>query len=183
MSIVDESKPELDKAIEHLKGELNALRTGRANPALIENILVISYGVKTPLQQLSSINLADSKSLTVEPWDKNLLKDIEKAIVEVNLGLTTANEGNFIRVTIPPMTEESRKELVKLLKEKSEKTRIAIRMIRDKIKEQIGEQEKNKEIGEDERYRLQKNLDELTGKYNDQVKEILENKEKEMMTV
>ena len=183
MSLIDESKPEFAKAVEHFKNELATIRTGRATPALIENILVDAYGAKTPIKQLGSINVADAKSMTVEAWDKSLLKGVEKAIAAANLGLGTADEGNFIRVSVPPMTEESRKDLVKLLKDKTENARIAVRNTRDKIKENIVQQEKNKEITEDDKYRFQKDLDELTGKYNDEIKELSEAKEKEIMTV
>lgn len=183
MSLIDEQKPDFDKAIEHLKKELSGLRTGRATSALIENIMVESYGTRTPLKQVGSINVADAKSMTVEPWDKNLLKDIEKAIAAANLGLATANEGKHIRVGVPPMTEESRKELAKVLKEKAEDARISVRNLRDKIRESLQTQEKNKEITEDDRYSFQKKLDELSASYNDQIKKIAEEKEEEIMTV
>ncbi len=183
MSIVDEHKQDYDRAIEHFQGELKGIRTGRATPALIENISVDAYGVKTPINQLGSINVADAKSMTVEPWDKNLLKEVEKAIASANLGLGAANEGSYIRVSVPPMTEENRKDLVRLLKTKTESARVAIRGVRDKVKTAIEDQEKNKEITEDDKYRLIKELDEATGKFNDQVKAITDSKEQEIMTV
>jgi ribosome recycling factor len=183
MTLVDDHKPEFNKIIEHYREELATLRTGRATPALIENVVVEAYGSRLPLKQTGSINVSDAKSMTVEPWDKNLLKDIERAIAAANLGLSAANEGAHIRVTVPQMTEETRKELVKLLKDKSEHARIAIRGLRDKVRETIITQEKDKEITEDDKYSLQKNLDELTGKYNDQIKELTDSKEKEIMTV
>jgi len=183
MSIIDDHKEEFNKTLEHFKNELGGIRTGRANPALIENVIINAYGNKMPINQLANINVADAKSMTVEPWDKNLLKDVEKAISEANLGLTAANEGNFIRVKVPEMTEESRKNLVKLLKEKTEDTRISIRNTRDKVKEEISKQEKNKEITEDDKYKLQKELDEVTNNYNEQIKELAQHKEEKIMSV
>ncbi|MFA6534315.1 MAG: ribosome recycling factor [Patescibacteria group bacterium] len=183
MSILEDYKPEFAKLIDHLKADLMGLRTGRANPALIENLLVEAYGSKMPIKQVGSITVADARSMTVEPWDKGLLKDVEKAIAAANLGLGTANEGQFIRVSVPQMTEETRRDLVKVLKEKIENGRVAVRGLRDKIRDEASEQEKNNEITEDDKYRLQKDLDELTGKYNDQIKEMLEKKEEEIMTV
>ncbi|MFA5359257.1 MAG: ribosome recycling factor [Patescibacteria group bacterium] len=180
---IEDKKIDFEKALEHFKADLSGVRTGRATPALLENLLVNSYGSKMPIKQLGSINVSDSKSMTVEPWDKSLLKEIEKAISAANLGLGTANEGNFIRVSVPHMTEENRRDLVKLVGEKTETARIAVRGIRDKIKEEIIEQEKNNEITEDDKFRMQKDLDEMTGKYNDQIKSLAESKEQEIMTI
>jgi ribosome recycling factor len=133
-----------------------------------------------PLTQLASIQAPEPKMLTVEPWDKNVIKDVEKAIQAASLGLSIVNEGTFLRVTIPPMTEESRKELVKVLSDKLENARQAIRGVRDKVKEEITSAEKNKEISEDDKYKLIEDLDELTRKYNDQVKEVGDKKEQEI---
>ncbi|HEX9664714.1 MAG TPA: ribosome recycling factor [Patescibacteria group bacterium] len=169
--------------ISHLREDLKSLRTGRANPAMIENIVVEAYGVKTSLNQLASISLADAKTLVVQPWDKNILKDIEKAIVQANIGINPVNEGSLLRLSLPQLTEENRKELINILHQKGEKTKIAIKVLRDKVKEEIVKAEKNKEITEDDRFDYLKELDEFTRDYNDQVKAVMDDKEKEIMTI
>ncbi|MBI5621979.1 ribosome recycling factor [Candidatus Falkowbacteria bacterium] len=183
MSIVSEHNPECLKIIEHFRTELGSLRTGRAHPALLDSVMVNAYGTKTPLRQLGAIAVADAHSLTVEPWDKSLLKEVEKGIAEANLGLGTADQGSYIRVNVPAMTEETRKELAKLLKQKAETARISLRGLRDTIKETVTAAEKDKSITEDERYRLQKELDTLVSSYTDQIKTLAESKEAEIMTV
>lgn len=174
---------EFDKNIDFFKKEILSLRTGRANPAILEGIQVESYGVKTPLNGVSSISVADARSITLTPWDKGVIKDMEKAIVEANLGVGVINEGNLIRVTIPEMTEENRKDLVKKLNEKHEKSRITIRQTRDEIKGDIESAEENKEISEDDKFRFLKELDEKVAKTNDELKEARDKKEKDIMTV
>ena len=176
-------KPELEKAVEHTQSEISSIRTGRANPVVLENIMVESYGTKTPLKQLASISVPEARCMVVQPWDKSVIKDIEKAITQANLGMQVVNEGNLLRVTVPQLTEESRQELVKLLKEKLEKGRIAVRQLRDKIKEEIVTKERGGELTEDDRFKLQKELDELTNEYNGKIKELGEKKEAEITTV
>ena len=183
MSILDDHRSEFDKPIEHLKNDLAAFRTGRANPALIENIGVAAYGSTTPLKQLGSISVSDARSMLVEPWDKSVLGDIEKAIQAANVGVSVANEGKHIRVNVPLMTEENRKDIVKLLRDKMEQARVAVRGIRDKVKESITEAEEAGSITEDEKFRLQKQLDELTAATNDKIKVLADAKETEIMTI
>ena len=177
---LDQSSDQFDKAIEHLKTDISSIRTNRATPALLENITAEVYGSKMPLNQLASIQAPEPKMLTVEPWDKQVIKEIEKAIQTASLGLSVVNEGTFLRVTIPPMTEETRQELVKVLNDKLESARQSIRGVRDKIKDEIISAEKSKEISEDEKFKLVEDLDEMTRKYNDQVKEVGEKKEQEI---
>ena len=171
---------QFDKAIQHLKQDIASIRTNRATPALLENIQIEIYGSKMPLIQVASIQAPEPKMLTIEPWDKQVIKDVEKAIQTASLGLSIANEGTFLRVTIPPMTEETRQELVKVLNNKLESARQAIRGIRDNIKEDIIKAERNKEISEDERYKLIEDLDELAKNYTQQIKDIGDNKEEEI---
>lgn len=180
---LDSYKPEFDKAIEHLKNEIAALRTGRATPALVEDILVEAYGVKTPLKGLASVSVSDPKTLLIEPWDKGVLKEIEKSIQLANIGINPVNEGVRLRLSIPPLTEESRMELIKILQQKLEQSRISLRSIRDKVRGEIVEAERQKQITEDDRYRSQEKLDELIEEYNFRIKEIGEQKEKEIMTI
>lgn len=174
---------EFRKTIEFFKKDISALRTGRANPAMLDGILVEAYGTKTPLAGIGSVTVSDAKSLIVSPWDKSVIKDVEKAIVEADLGVGVVNEGDKIRITIPAITEENRRGLVKKLNEKMEEGRISIRQTRDEVKEKIETAEKNKEISEDDKFRFIKELDEEVRKINDELKTIRDKKEEEIMTI
>jgi ribosome recycling factor len=174
---------EFEKVIDFFKKEIINIRTGRANPAMLEGIQVEAYGAKTPLNGTANIAVIDGKSITITPWDKSIIKEIEKAIENANLGVGAVNEGDQIRVTVPEMTEENRKELVKKLNEKHEKARISTRQVRDEIKETIEKAEKEKQISEDEKFRFLKELDEEVGAKNNELKDIKEKKEKDIMTV
>jgi ribosome recycling factor len=180
---IKNKEEELKKTIEFFKKELGHLRTGRSNPNMLEGITAEVYGVRTPLNGLANITVADGHSMTVSPWDKKIIKDIEKAIIDANLGLGVVNEGDRIRLTIPQMTEENRRELVKKLNEKMEDCRIANRQTRDTIKTEIEKAEKDKVISEDDRFRFIKELDETVGGFNDELKELRDKKEKEIMTI
>jgi len=180
---IQTSQGEFNKLIDYFKKEISVLRTGRANPGVLDGIFVEAYGAKTSLNGVASINVADSRSMTIAPWDKNVLKDIEKAIVEADLGFGVVNEGDKVRLTLPVMTEENRKNLVKKLNEKMEEARIGIRHIREEIKNAIESAEDNKEISEDDKYRFIKELDEEVTKRNDEVKQIRDKKEEEIMTI
>jgi ribosome recycling factor len=183
MSIIKDHQEEFNKTIEHFKTEISSLKTGRANPAMLDGIRIEAYGTLTPLNQVASVTISDARSLVVTPWDKSVVKEIEKAIVESDLNLNPANDGEKIRINLPALNEESRKELVKVLNHKAEEARIALRLVRDKIKELIIEAEKNKEFGEDEKFSLLEQLDKKIGEYNEQVKGIVADKETEIMTV
>lgn len=176
-------EPDLEKIINQLKQELVTLRTDRANPLIVENILVKAYSVKTPLKQLASINVFQVRTIIIEPWDKNILKDIEKAIIEAKIGLSPVNKGKHLLLVFPQMTGEDRKSKISELNNKLEKTKIKIRTLRDKIREEIVTAERNKEITEDDKYNLQKKLDELTKDYNEKIKEIGRKKQEEIMTI
>ena len=177
---INQYKPLFGKAIEYLKTDLGSIRTNRATPTLLENLQVEVYGSKMSLNQLASIQAPEPKMLTVEPWDKNVIKDVEKSIQSASLGLNIANEGTFLRILIPPMTEETRQELVKVLNNKLEDARQQIRGIRDNIKEEIIKAERSKEISEDEKFKLVEDLNEMTREFNDEVKRVGENKEEEI---
>lgn len=180
---LENSKPEFEKAITHLRSELGALRGTRATPALVENIKVEAYGAIQALNTLSSIAVGDPRTLVIEPWDKSIIKDLERGIQLAGSGLSVANEGGRLRVMLPPLTEESRKELVKLVHDRLETARQSVRTLREKLRQQIIEAERKKEIGEDEKYKQLERLDKMVGEYNDQIKKIGEGKEKEIMTV
>jgi ribosome recycling factor len=174
---------DFNKSIEHFKSELSNLRVGRANPGTIENLTVDAYGVKTPLVQLSSISVPDARSMTVEPWDKNLLKDIEKALTIADLGYSVSAESTLVRVTVPQMTEESRKQIVKSLGEKTETAKVAVRAVREKVKNEIDSAQKNSDITEDDKFDFVKELDEKTQELTKQLQEMSDKKEKEIMSV
>lgn len=181
--MVNENKEKFDKVIEYLKGELAAIRTGRATPALVEDLRVEAYNSQMELKGLASISTSDARTLVIDPWDKSVLKNIEKAIRDSNLGLSPVVDGVVIRLSMPQLTEENRRELVKVVNKKLEEARASIRRAREDVKNEIIKAEEDKEITEDERFKMQDTLDEVTRKYNEQIKEIGEEKEKEIMTV
>ncbi len=176
-------KDEFQLAIEHLKKELSGIRTGRANTAAVENITVMAYGSPMTVKGVASIGVPDAKTLTVDPWDKSLIKEIEKGIRDAGVGLNPVNEGTLLRITMPQMTEETRRQLIKVVGEKSEEAREKIRGIREDVKGLIIAAMNDGEVTEDERYHLQDELEAMVGSFNEQVKELSEEKEKEMMTI
>ncbi len=183
MPILDTAKNEFRDAIEFLKKDLSTLRTGRATPALVEDVSVEAYGAKMPLKGAAAISAPDARTISIEPWDKSLVKEIERALLESNLGIMPVVAGTVIRLVMPKLTEETRKNLIKIMGQKVEQGRISLRRIRDKARETIVAEERSKNIAEDERYRLQEQLDKLMGEMNDAVKKIAEEKEKEIMTI
>jgi ribosome recycling factor len=176
-------KPEFNKFIDFFKKEVQSIRTNRAMPELVAHILVDAYGVKTPLEQLASITVPEPRLLVIQPWDKNLLKEIEKSITEANLGALPTIKGEAVYLNLPPLSEETRKQLVKILYAKAEQVRIEIRRLRDEIKSQIVKEERAKTITEDAKYRLLENLDKIVGQYIDEVRKITERKEGEIMMI
>lgn len=170
-------------ALDFFKKEIGSLRTGRANPAVLDGVLVEAYGVMNPLNAVGNIAVSDSRSIIIAAWDKGVIKSIEKAIVEANLGFGVVNEGDKIRLTVPPLTEENRKELAKKLNEKMEKVRIILRAARDSVKNLIEKAYDDKEILEDEKFRYIKELDEFSAKKNDELKDIRDRKEKDIMEI
>lgn len=171
------------RAIEALKKELASVRTGRASLALLDGIMVNYYGTQTPLQQLVSLSIPDSRQIAIQPWEQKIIPDIEKAILKSDLGLTPMNDGKIIRINIPPLTEERRKQLVKAVKKKAEETKITIRNIRRDVNEELKKLEKEKHLSEDEVRRLQEETQKITDSYITKVDEILGHKEKEIMEV
>ncbi len=180
---IQTKQADFTKTLDFFKKDIASLRTGRANPTILDGIQVEAYGAKTPLIGLASISVPEARSIVVAPWDKTIIKDIEKAIVAANLGINPVNEGDKIRLVVPQLTEENRKELVKKLNEKMETARISLRQNRDEIKELIEAAFKNKAISEDDKFRFFKELDEETARQNDELKKIKEKKEEEIMTI
>jgi ribosome recycling factor len=180
---ISAKQEELAGPVEHFRKEIGSLRTGRANSNILSDVQVDAYGARTPLNAVGNITVPDAESIIITPWDKNILKDIEKSLNEAELGLGIVNEGDKIRLTVPKMTEENRKDLVKKLNEKQEEARIAVRQVRDDIKSDIEEAEKNKEVTEDDKFRFLKELDEEIQKRNDEIKAVRDRKEEEIMKV
>jgi ribosome recycling factor len=181
--LVNQHEPEFAKAVEHLKNELATLRTGRASASLVENLMVEAYGAMSPLLTMAQITVPEPRLITIQPYDKSLLKEIEKAIHASSLGINPVNDGNLIRLAIPAMTEERRKELAKVVSQMSEKTRVAIRNVREEIVKELQKLEKDSKISEDEKISAKDDLQKLVDKYNEEVKKLVETKEKEVMTI
>ncbi len=170
-------------ALDFFKKEIGTLRTGRANPAVLDNVQVEAYGVMNPVNAVGNIAVSDARSIIIVPWDKTVAKAIEKAVVDAGLGMGVTNEGDKIRLTVPPLNEENRKALVKTLNEKMEKTRIILRQARDGVKNLIEKAYTDKEFSEDDKFRFMKELDEFSAKKNDELKEIRDRKEKDIMEI
>jgi len=173
----------MQKAVEALKKELASIRTGRANPALVEHIRVEYAGVPTPLVQIAGISVPEARLIFIQPWDKNSIRPIEKAILASDLGLTPTSDGNVIRINIPPLTEERRKELIKLVRKRIEEGKIEIRNFRRDALNTFRDMEKNKDISQDEHRRAQEQLQKLTDKFIIDVEKLGQDKEKELAEV
>lgn len=173
----------MQKAVEVAREELAGVRTGRANPAMFSGITVDYYGSPTPLNQLASINVPEARMVIIKPYDASQLKAMETAIRDSDLGVNPTNDGQIIRVVVPQMTEERRKEMAKLAKQKGEEGKITVRNIRRKVKEEIDRFVKDGEVGEDEGARAEKELDSLTHRYVGQIDELVKNKEAELLEV
>lgn len=181
--ILKKAGERMAKAVEHLAIEFNKVRTGKASTGLLEGIKVDYYGTPTPLAQVASINTPDSHTIAVQPWDKSMIPVIEKTILNANLGLNPSSDGNLVRVPIPPLNEERRKELVKMIKKLSEDARIAVRNVRRDEIEHLKKSEKDDHISEDDRKHAEKEIQTLTDKHIKDVDALLAKKEKEIMEV
>jgi len=175
---IDTFKIEIEKVLSYLHGEFAKLQTGRANVTLVEHIDVEAYGQKQPLKTIAGISIQDARTIVVQPWDKSILGDVEKSLTEADLGTAPVNDGSVVRINLPPMTEERRKGLKKIVHQLAEEARISIRQQRDKVREEIKE-----EKDEDRRYTLLEELDNAAKDGNDSVNSSLKKKEEEVMTV
>ena len=173
----------MDSAVEALKKEFSAIRTGRASLALLDGIKVDYYGTPTPLQQLASLSIPESRQIAIQPWEQKIISEIEKAIMKSDLGLTPSNDGKVIRINIPALTEERRKQLVKVTKKNAEDSKIAVRNIRRDTNEDIKKLEKEKHLSEDNTKKSLDEIQKLTDTYIKKIDEILMHKEKEIMEV
>jgi ribosome recycling factor len=181
--IIEDKGKDAEKSIDHFKEELVKLRTGRANPGIIEDLQVDYYGSKTSLKQMANINVPEARTLLIQPWSVDSLANIEAAIKSSDLNLAPNNDGKVIRINIPPLNEERRLELVKLLNNKAEEARITIRNIREEAWQEIQDMEKRGEIAEDDKFRGKERLQEAIDEYNKKIEELRERKEEDIMTV
>ncbi|MFC1284937.1 ribosome recycling factor [Bacillus paralicheniformis] len=181
--VMNETKERMEKAIGAYQRELATVRAGRANPSLLDKVTVEYYGAQTPLNQIASITVPEARMLLITPYDKTALGDIEKAIQKADLGITPSNDGNIIRITIPALTEERRKELAKLVKKYSEDAKVAVRNIRRDSNDDLKKLEKNGEMTEDELRSSTEDVQKLTDEYVSKIDEITKDKEKEIMEV
>ncbi len=180
--VIDVAREKMDKAALHLEDELAHVRAGKANPAMLDGITVDYYGVITPLNQVSNISTPDARTILIQPWEKNMIDPIEKAIQAANLGLNPANNGELIRILVPALTEERRLNLVKQIKNMAENTRISIRNARREANEEFKKLQKEG-LSEDLAKDAENEVQELTNNYSKQVDDIIEAKEKDIMTV
>jgi ribosome recycling factor len=173
----------MEKTIQVLKDELGSLRAGRANPSLLNKITVDYYGVQTPITQLANISVPEAKLIVIHPWDAKILQEVEKSIQKSDIGINPINDGKVIRLVFPALTEERRKELVKIVRKNGEEAKISIRSIRRDIIDSYKKQEKNSEITEDDLKDSEKDIQEITDSYIKEIDRLMEDKEKEIMEV
>lgn len=180
--VLDETRALMNKAIDHFEFELSKIRAGRATPGMLDGIDVEAYGAKSPLNQMANISTPDAKTITIQPWDASILQAVEKAILMANIGLTPQNDGKIIRLNIPPMTEDRRKDLVKQSKAEAELARVSIRTIRRDANEKIKKLHKDG-LPEDTVKKGETDVQNMTNDYTGKIEKHLEVKEKEIMTV
>ena len=181
--VIKKCEEKMTKTCENLDGEFSNIRAGRANPNLLNRIMVEYYGTPTPMQQVGNISVPEPRIIQINPWEKSLLKAIEKAILASDLGITPPNDGTSIRLVFPELTEERRKELVKDIKKKGEAAKVAVRNVRRDANDTLKKMEKSTDITEDERKEGEEKIQKMTDKYVAKIDKSVENKSKEIMTV
>jgi ribosome recycling factor len=180
---LEEMRQHMQKSLRVFEDELRHIRTGRANPAMVEEVMVDYYGTKTPLKHLATITAPEPNLLVIRPYDKSQIGAIEKAILEANLGFNPSSDGEVVRLVVPKLSEERRKELVKVVHQKAEEARIAIRNIRRHMKEELERQKKEGELSEDDFHRALKEMDRITHEFTDKIEELMEEKEHQVLQV
>ena len=180
--IISDAEERMTKSLGALDDAFKRIRTGRAHPSILDSVMVAYYGSETPLNQLANVTVEEGRSLLVSPWEKNLIGDVEKAIMKSNLGLNPSNNGETIRVPMPPLTEETRKEYTKQAKQEAENARVAIRNIRRDANSDFKDLEKEKEISEDEQRRAEDRVQKLTDKYIAEVEAAFQVKEQDLLS-
>lgn len=181
--IKSDAESRMKKSIEHLTSDFASLRAGRANPAMVEKLMINYYGEPTPLNQLANIHAPEARLLVIQPWDKGSIEEIEKAVLKSDLGITPNNDGNVIRLAIPALTEESRRDLVKVIKKRGEEAKVAVRNIRREANDMVKEIEKEKAISEDQGKKALDDIQKLTDKFISDIDDIMVVKEKDIMEV
>ena len=181
--LLDNAKRRMDKSVDATANEFNTIRTGRASAALLDRVKVDYYGTETPLNQLATINVPEARLLTIQPYDPGSIKGIERAIQESELGLTPANDGKIIRLPIPQLTEERRKELVKVVRHLAEEGRVAVRNVRRDVMHHLKDLVRDGDVGDDEERRAEERAQKLTDEHTTKIDELLKRKEEEIMEV
>ena len=181
--IIKDAEKKMGSAVDFTREEFSGIRTGRANPSMFNKITADYYGAPTPLQQLATFQVPEARTILITPFDRSAVNAIEKAIRDSDLGVNPSNDGNMIRCILPALTEDRRKEYIKMAKHKAEEGRVSVRNVRRHANDSVKRLEKDKEIGEDEASRAEKQLDAATKKFVDQIDELLKNKEAELLAV
>jgi len=181
--LFEDGRKRMQKSLKAFKEEMARVRTGRASVSLLEGIKVDYYGTKMPIPQMATVTVQEGRYIVIQPWDVSTVKAIEKAIMESDLGLTPTSDGKTIRITVPPLTEERRRDLVKLVRRMAEEARVAIRNIRRELMDELKKMKKEGEISEDDFHRFQDQVQKLTDEFIGKIEEVLEEKEKEILTV
>jgi len=180
--VYEMTREKMDKALEHLETELSRIRAGKANIHILDGIMVDYYGAMTPLNQVSNISTPDAKTIAIQPWEKKMIDPIEKAIQQANIGINPINNGELIRLIIPPLTEERRGELVKQVKNEGENARVSIRNSRREANDEYKQMQKSG-LSEDDAKRAEENIQELTNEFSEKIEKIVEAKEEDIMTI
>lgn len=178
-----ETELKMDSSIESLKKEFNSMHAGRISPALLDSIRVDYYGVPTPISQVATISTPEPQMLAINPWEKKMIKEVERSILKANMGFSVSNDGNIIRIVMPPFTEERRKEIIKQVKKKGEECKIAIRNIRREANDNLKKLEKDKSISQDDGKKSLDSVQKLTDKHIDTVDNLVSQKEKDILTI
>jgi len=181
--VITNMKAHMEKSVEALRREYQKVRTGRANLGLLDDIKIDYYGTPSPLSQVATLSVPEPRTITLQPWETKMISVIEKAIMNANLGITPANDGKVIRLNLPALTEERRKDIVKQLKKSAEEAKVAVRNIRRDAIDELKKLEKNKKISEDDQKRAEKDVQDVTNGYVAKIDEVLAHKEKEVMEV
>ncbi len=181
--IINKLRPKMDEVVGKMKEELSTIRTGKASSGLVDNIMVSYYGAQTPLKNMANVNTPEATLIVIQPWDVNSLGDIETALRNANLGVGVTNDGRVVRISLPPMTEERRKEFVKIVNQKAEASRIVLRNLREEAWKEILGLVKESVLTEDDRYRGEEMLNKEIADFNKKILELAEAKEKELMTM
>lgn len=182
-AVLAEAERKMGQSIEAMRRDISTLRTGRATPALVEDLMVNYYGSPTPLKQIASISAPDARAIMVQPWDRQALRDIERSLTQSEMGFNPSNDGNVITVPIPPLTQERRQEMVRLLKRKAEDSKVAVRNVRREGVDSLRKMERDKSISQDENRRSQDTLQKTTDAHIKSIDEVASNKEAEIMEV